>query len=108
MRTTEERKHLHEKLWQWLADNPEENKTDWPEWLLNEGEYDTEGECFACEEAREKALLSSRRKYTCFYCPCEWGACSCEDKESPYHMWKWATNAKDRRKYALQVKDAWK
>lgn len=29
--------HTNHKKWNWLAENPDKEKTDWPEWVYNEG-----------------------------------------------------------------------
>jgi len=42
----------HRKLWYWLADNPEMEKEEWPEWddfRDDDGNIKVTGECFACE-----------------------------------------------------------
>ena len=40
----------HKELWNWLAENPDKNKEDWPEWSHNGGPIqEVENDCFACD-----------------------------------------------------------
>lgn len=44
------------KLWEWLGENPGQNKCDWPEWEMNGGKvHDMEeaNECSCCQHAWE-------------------------------------------------------
>ena len=56
----------HKKLWNWLAENPDKNKTDWPEWKHNGGEVEKVlSNCFACDYVDKKEL-------SCDDCPLDW------------------------------------
>ena len=105
--------------WQWLADNPEKDKDDWPE--LDPTTHD---DCYCCE-----FMLSQPRgemnRIDCRNCPLsgyawtagKWPAC-CDDETSLYEMWRHAVallddediseekkeiSLADRRKYALEM-----
>lgn len=40
----------HRQMWDWLAHHPLKEKIEWPEWRMNDGEYDeVQSNCFACE-----------------------------------------------------------
>ena len=57
----------HKALWNWLAENPDKNKEDWPEWEENGGERPRIlCGCFACESVARKGCDSGSR------CPLEW------------------------------------
>ena len=54
----------HKELWNWLAENPDEEKEDWPGWQVNGGKHgECENNCFACEYA-----LSEGHNFE--YAPC--------------------------------------
>ena len=56
----------HKKLWNWLAENPDKNKADWPEWEKNGGGVKrVQSNCFACEYVEE-------RNAYCDECPLDW------------------------------------
>lgn len=103
-RTEEQLKALHVALWQWLADNPDMRKPDWPEWQERYGRVAYAPHyCFACEAA------TTPMGKDCKKCPCEWGVVHCDDNDAAFMKWVMATrNMEDRTKYALQVKNAWK
>jgi hypothetical protein len=83
----------HKELWQWLADNPEMNKEDWPGWKCSGGTIeDTSGyECFACEYIGE--LPYSAR----CNCPLIWPdnhkveANDCMGRQGLYRSWENST-----------------
>ena len=40
----------HMELWNWLSENPEKGKSDWPGWNYNGGKYRwVDNDCFMCE-----------------------------------------------------------
>lgn len=56
----------HKELWNWLADNPDKKKHEWPEWDFNGGKHkEIMGECFACQYAMSIKLINE----TCKKCP---------------------------------------
>jgi len=96
----------HKELWQWLADNPEKYKKDWPGWSNHAGAWN-DPQCFACYG------------YTCDTCPCHWGSrtdyevtrrCSCTARHTVYRKYMKAS-AHSRlnlvRLYATRIRDAW-
>lgn len=101
-----ELRDLHRQLWQWLADNPEKYKGDWPGWAGYPDVY-AQQQCFACYG------------HTCYTCPCHWGSrsnygaaftCSCTSRHTVYRKYVRAA-ARSRfnlvRLYATRIRDAW-
>lgn len=91
------------ELWQWLYDNPDKGKSDWPEWEYNGGQYEClPTDCFCCE------WVFRVTKTTCSACPLSplWGI-SCTDlsEGNVYRLWGKATTQKDKKKYAKQIVD---
>jgi hypothetical protein len=99
-------RELHRELWQWLADNPDKGKTDWPGWKRRSEDpeideaYRHASCCFSCLCAGFEKILRTCRK-----CPCDWGARRC----GPGHYGRWlcSPDPAARRRYALRVRDAW-
>lgn len=99
----EEYKKLHRELWQWLADNPDKEKSDWPRWKINGGDYDVYGDCFACEFFKDvlchdcdlyiKSIIIS-------------GEPVCQNNGF-YGQWKLESIQEQRSALALQIKDLW-
>jgi len=47
---------LHKRLWNWLTENPDQEKASWPEWMANGGRIQyRRNYCFACELVGEHA-----------------------------------------------------
>ena len=114
-RTKAQLKKLHRELWQWLADNPDKWKEDWPSFQLGAAMND----CFACEAAGEHK--KHKGSADCRKCPAQWGydnsktkdifSPPCTKKKSPFYKWEDARfdyNKELATKYALLVRDAWK
>lgn len=59
----------HKRLWNWLADNPDKGKSDWPEWEDNTGTIKSQyNDCFACQFGRR-----GNNNGDCIgYCPLVW------------------------------------
>ena len=56
----------HKKLWNWLAENPNKNKEDWPDWYKNGGSVKRAVPlCFACDYVE-------RNRLSCYECPIDW------------------------------------
>ena len=86
----------HKKLWNWLAENPEMEKEDWPEWEDNGGSvlwvfY----HCFACGYA----------KLECSACPLIWPSGRCLTDNGIYEKWanKCAEDPETRKELARQI-----
>lgn len=66
----------HRRLWNWLANNPGEEKYCWPEWKENGGAIPhVRDRCFACAITGDGA---------CKECPIEWpgsGFCAGDDDD---------------------------
>jgi len=55
----------HKRLWNWLSENPEKSKSDWPEWNTFK---EAPSNCFACkfDEAMKKNIFLEN---DCVFCP---------------------------------------
>ena len=93
-------------MWDWLANNPEMDKEDWPEWEMNGGEYDdyeTNSLCFACQYDSE----ARKPNQNCSCCPIEIGDCNTEN--SLYNSWYHAQYVGDTKvvvECAEKIRDA--
>ena len=88
---------LHIALWDWLAKNPGNHKSKWPEWEFNGGSVAKVPHlCFCCKlpdkNSKEYYLLSAKEMKTlCDTCNIkEWGgtAIYCDDYSSYYENWR--------------------
>ena len=88
------------ELWQWLYDNPDYEKCDWPGWWRNGGSYDAVCNCFACEYAFNSL------KGSCFKCPLLplWPG-GCIEETSLYCQWTKTKDRELRKKYAKSIID---
>jgi hypothetical protein len=104
--TEAEMKAAHIALWDWLYENPGEEKDDWPEWAWNGGQYSgVFDDCFACEMAKDKNDRVTIGR--CTYCPLQIMSCR-SGPESAYESWYNAEDAETRKKYAAVIRDAWR
>lgn len=91
---------LHKELWNWLAENPQQRKDDWPRWEKNGGDIEyISSYCFACEYV-------DSLKQNCEACPLVWpdGCKCCTDDGALYDQWDSAEcNFKLRSELALQI-----
>lgn len=73
----------HQQLWFWLAQNPTEEKPNWPGWNDFKEGKEPLNLCFACEAAAESDFLN------CAACPLHWpdGQCMSENG-SPFLIWR--------------------
>jgi len=93
-----EAKELHQKLWNWLTENPRNSKKDWPEWIENGGTVQSvTNYCFAC-----KMSLPRRSSSGCG-CPIKWPNGYCGDESSPYTRWRDATDPEERMAAAREI-----
>lgn len=94
----------HKELWNWLADNPNKGKINWPGWKRNGGIYDAMGSCFACEYDKQ---CGTSFFDSCEKCPIVWGGIDCQNLNSPYFQWvtllNIPSNYKRRSKLARQI-----
>lgn len=101
-------KENHEALWNWLAENPQEGKLDWPgrktifrnnlQQHLKDQLHFSFHTCFACQVA----------PYNCSKCPVDFGAIKCEYNGSYYRKWKDSHDPNERTKYARLIAKGWK
>ena len=93
---------LHKELWQYLIDNPNKDKKDWPRWKSNGGDIEKiDDNCFACEY---KLKYPSEYFYTCYKC-CPFkvkfrSACL----NGLYEEWNESEDLNKRSKLAKQIK----
>lgn len=96
----------HQELWNWLAENPDCYKSEWPGWHHYAAKKD---DCFACETAN---AIRPRYARLCVYCPLQW------PKGKPcynglYAIWQISEDPRIRRSLAryianLPVKEEYK
>ena len=93
----------HKKLWNWLAENPDKEKSDWPEWKENGWEIKRAVSlCFACDYVKHNCLL-------CYECPLIWpenknSTRNCYDANSGlFNKYFYSRDLKERSKYAFQI-----
>jgi hypothetical protein len=114
-------KENHEALWNWLADNPDCSKLEWPGWdtirklrdskTIKEGELSLFFRCFACEEKKH-----GKNKNTCReYCPVDWKntsdvshPCLADDSLYGKYSREELGNPEKRKKYARLIAKGWK
>jgi hypothetical protein len=99
----------HRKLWDWLAENPEMEKHNWPGWKRFTRYY--EGRCFLCQYVMDYYGTKGRNDCAVF-CPVIWRntfqLSHCGDYKSLYNKWDDAGCMKDftERKYlACKIRD---
>lgn len=71
-----------------------------PKFLLGSGMH----KCFACVEAKKRSDKNIYNINICVYCPIKWfdsEYSNCNHFNSPF--FKWATEPKDRKKYAQKI-----
>ena len=102
----------HKKLWNWLAENPDKNKEDWPEWAENGGNVSSYRSpfCLACESVN--SVNNDERD--CDLCPLIWppnsyGDRVCDGKNGLWLVWDGFGKSESeedriiRSKIALQI-----
>ena len=88
-------------LWSWLANNPDKEKWQWPDWTLNDGKIPyCESDCPLCEY---KILCGS----SCDSCLL-WGKGKelegrCHDYKSSYWRWYYSKDSTVRKAAALEI-----
>ncbi len=88
----------HKELWDWLAQNPDKSKGNWPGWIWNGGEYNRQRAlCFACEYTGEDCKVYN-------HCPLVW-PCNCESKKGLYRLWRICKDYNLRTKFAERIRD---
>ena len=103
----------HKELWNWLADNPDKKKNEWPGWISNNGLYKCpENFCFACGYALSDDYMEEDCEFKT--CPLIWhnnenvhddGNCwfNCECNGGEYGSWEDAETAELKSWYARQI-----
>ena len=104
--TKKEALKIHQDLWNWLSQNPDKEKRDWPEWIINGGStIYCQNNCPACEynEQRESATM-----YCGSACIIAWpagGGCQWINNTSHeiYNQWYYGKDPKLRASLAAQI-----
>lgn len=80
------------ELWEWLEENPTEEKSNWGGWKKYGDMY---GDCPCCE-------YTNRFAQSCDVCPLLflWPNLCQSDQNSPFRLWKNSKVLEDRTKYA--------
>lgn len=97
----------HKELWDWLVRNPDKEKFEWPEWIINGGSYTNPGwGCFACGYCKEIGNTYA----CCDDCPLIWpNDVLCDDitpyGSSLYQKWDDETDLKKRSELACRIRD---
>ncbi|MBP2663523.1 MAG: hypothetical protein H6Q71_1471 [Firmicutes bacterium] len=82
----------HKALWNWLADNPDKRKQQWPGWQCY-----AMGDCFACEY---DYLLGD----SCINCPLVWPGKFCNgDSNGLFIKWSRTNDLQKRSELAKQI-----
>lgn len=80
---------LHREMWNWLAENPEKQKSDW----FDKEDVDALNECFACEECNSN----------CGECPLDSNVIGCGKSCGLYHIWLASEDVDVRRALAKVI-----
>jgi hypothetical protein len=100
-----ELKAAHEALWNYLSENPDERKEDWPGWNSKNDLYgeifEDYNACFACYYDNMQDGM-----FCCDDCPLQ--IAKCGNEKSPWKKWCRAGSEKTRKKYAAMIRDAWR
>ncbi len=111
-------KKSFEGMWNWLADNPEKEKRDWPglktvNRFLDENILSLSAPfnfertyCFACQSVATNGIVDG---FSCSICPVYFGVVGeCWQTYSYYDRWNRAQTNKTRTKYARLIAKGWK
>lgn len=104
---------IHMAVWEYIENNPESIKTDWPGWkdhpeldveLLIESNY-----CMACyyQSQAAKINLSFSDTPGCFWCPLIWpdGHCARGNKDGLYNKFRNCESPQFKSAYAKLIKE---
>ena len=106
------------EMWEWLAANPDKNKENYRNYLVNKGKAGEYSYCWACDEAYGKIDKKVNKNKLCEYCPMTWYSKQtkpykneCMSSSSPYNTYYLNRDIKIRIKAAKQIieliKDTW-
>ena len=104
-RDFEKYEKLHKKLWNWLFQNPEKMKSDWPLWKSNKGMIENvKDDCFACvvDWLYNRKYINKTYYPTCSSCPVDstkYAKTLCIGG-APYFRWCRAKSLRTKKKWA--------
>lgn len=75
----------HRQMWDWLANNPDKDKHDWPGWSKH-GMFVPMYHCFACSFASNFRPECHAYPDRCVYCPLVWPGGNCTTMQSDMVM----------------------
>lgn len=89
---------LHKDMWNYLYENPNKDKKDWPRWVINGGDIKiVNGNCFACE-------YDYKFNDICNHCPFDIGIGDYCLK-GLYRKWILSNDLEERKQLAKQIRD---
>lgn len=92
------------EMWQWLEANPALSKIDYLDYLIEEKRKDEFKQCWACEEAEDRAILNGFNLYgICRFCPVWLGEKHCLMDKDPYDLWDKSEIPEERKLHASQI-----
>ena len=114
----EELKQLHFELWDWLVNNPNETKNEWPKWeeLPSVTDYCS---CFACAVVNNKEGNEYNNRF-CVGCPLQVPTneltkdlsddyiCSLVAATGVFDKWRDTEELSRKVEYAKIIRDSWK
>lgn len=84
----------HRIMWNWLADNPDKEKVDWPGWVDYPGRI--RAGCFLCE-------YTISRDLSCSKCPLDWEYPHCNAWGASFREYKLADDFSEKAYYARKI-----
>lgn len=97
-------KENHKALYNWLAENPDKSKKDWPgfETLMDKFNLVIPARCFACATTLHPECLGCPINLSKEVMSC------CINTNHPFYKMGRSETKEERTKYALEVRDMWK
>lgn len=96
----------HVNLWNWLSENPDQQKLAWPGW--KDIPFKPLHSCMACHFAAHVSPTGSVHPNRCKYCPLEWpGGVACTDttEQSLHDRWLETDDLEERAELAARIRD---
>jgi hypothetical protein len=94
------RHDLHVEMWNWIFNNPDKEKSDWPRWKKLGGDVRGNAyDCFAC------VYNEFNDRGSCAKCPLIWPSGDCIFHDGLFQSWNSSEDPEERRVYAKQIRD---